>query len=51
MTVYLIHYNSTEYIDVYAIKTLTIFIAVNILDLLFWSWGIKKLSNETGKEA
>ena len=38
----------TDYKDIKAKKTLAIFIVVNVLDLLFWLWGLKTLGYENG---
>jgi hypothetical protein len=48
--VYIISDDPVEYIDVYAKTTLTIFIAVNLLDVLFWIWGLKTLDYEKGDQ-
>jgi len=37
-----------EYIDIYAKKTLAVFIGVKALDILFWIWGMKTLDYEKG---
>jgi hypothetical protein len=34
--------------DIYAKKTLFVFIGVNALDILFWIWGMKTLDYEKG---
>jgi hypothetical protein len=50
VVIYLISGNVSEYIDVYAKITLTVFIVVNILDVLFWIWGMKTLDHEKGDQ-
>lgn len=47
---YLTAGNVNEYTDVQAKSTLAVFIGVNLIDILFWMWGMKSLDYEKGDQ-